>query len=77
MDGEQRRDQILATVAKLYSANGWDPSVTDVAGAIGLSRTTTFYHLSILRGQGHVVCGPRGGWRLQPVDPPQDPAEDE
>lgn len=77
MNGDARRDQILGTIAKLHSENGWDPSVTDIANAVSLSRTTTFYHLNLLREDGLVISGPRGGWRLQPDEPPKDPSQSE
>lgn len=63
--------RVLIAIKALRDRNGWDPSVSEIAEEIEMSRTTTFAKLDRLRAEGRVALPRRfGGWRLTNHSPP-------
>jgi len=64
--GDVQRERVLHAIAELTRANGYSPTVREIAAKVGLSTTGTFDHLTILRDRGMVYLPrPGAGWMLR------------
>jgi SOS-response transcriptional repressor LexA len=64
--GESQRSKIIDAIRFLVEANGYSPTVREIAERVGLSSTGAYEHLKILSERG-IVAAPRrhgAGWEL-------------
>ncbi len=54
-EGEQQRDRIHAFMRAVWKEHGYMPSVTEIADETGLSRTSVYWHLDLLRRTGFIT----------------------
>jgi len=53
--GERRRRDILLFIAEFWAANGYAPTVREVASGTGLrTPSAAYYHLVLLEQAGHL-----------------------
>ena len=50
--GKHRRERIVAFIGDFRQRNGYAPSLTEIARAVGCSVQTTSKHLAILQSSG-------------------------
>jgi len=64
--GALKRARIIAAIEALTERNGFAPSIQEIAIEVGLSKTSCYQHLVILRMEGSVTSGsrPGAGWKL-------------
>ena len=63
--GDLTRDRILRVIERLAQANGYSPTVREIAEEVGLSKSAAFKHLKLLREEGAVSTPrPGAGWFL-------------
>jgi DNA-binding transcriptional ArsR family regulator len=63
--GERARARILSAIPRLEKERGYNPTIGEIARAVGLSRSATYKHLDLLRSAGQVELIRRfSGWRL-------------
>lgn len=63
--GDESRRRILQAIPLLTGESGPAPTLDEIADEVGLSRSATYKHLSLLRDAGKVVLVRRfSGWRV-------------
>lgn len=71
--GEMRRKDILKFVRKYTAANGWAPTIQEIADGVGLvSPNSTRQHLHKLVADGFLLMEPRRARAIALVDPAPD-----
>ncbi len=54
------QDRILAYIREYCSANGYSPTMIEIAAGVGVaSKNTVAYHVSQLEAQGRIMRRPR------------------
>lgn len=58
VQGEKRRKEIVAWISKFAKKNGFNPTLDEIAEAVGLSKTAVRHHLATLQKEGKVTHTP-------------------
>ena len=56
--GKRRREQIVVFIGDFQQRNGYAPSLTEIAKAVGCSVQTTSKHLAVLQNRGVLTRQP-------------------